>query len=137
MSSSSLFSPPNFDSLPASPLLPLLYLCHSLSHSPFFLSPLVLWPLAGPPYHLLLNECAASSFANNQCRQNTKERTKLLYSSAESFWMRQLLERRLEPGQDVKQQQEKERVGWVGECQLHRAMKGERGSEKLRERRGG
>lgn len=87
---------------------------------PSLLSPPVLWPLTAPPYHIPLNEYAASSFANNQCRQYTKERAKLLHFSPESFWMRQLLERRLEPGQDVKPQEERER-----ECE-----RGERGKEK-------
>ncbi|KAM7410628.1 hypothetical protein PAMA_001862 [Pampus argenteus] len=42
--------------------------------------------LFSPPYHLLLNEYAASSFANNHCRQwYTKERTKHLYILSRKF----------------------------------------------------
>lgn len=93
-----------------SPFLPFLstasLLCLLCIISP--ISPPVLWPLAAPPYHPLLNENAANSFANNQCRGYTKERTKLFYCSPESFWMKQLLERRLELGQDVKKGGERE-----------------------------
>ena len=76
--------------LAASSFLCLLHMCVTPSlilppSLPALLSPPVLWPLTAPPYHLLLNEYAASSFANNQCRQYTKEHTKLLYSSPESF----------------------------------------------------
>lgn len=84
----SLYSPPHFfpSFAPHLPSYCLFNMCVAPSLIlPPLLSPPVLWPLTAPPYHLLLNEYAASSFANNQCRQYTKEHTKLLYSSPESF----------------------------------------------------
>lgn len=38
--------------------------------------PVLPCPPAARPYHLPLNECAAGSFVNNRCHQNTKERAK-------------------------------------------------------------
>lgn len=74
----------------------------------------VLRPLTGTPYRLPLNENAANSFADNQCRRYTKERTKLFYCSPESFLVKQLLERRLELGRDVKKGGEGGRVNIRG-----------------------